>query len=912
MSLPTAPIIYYRPMALSNKVELYWQPPVSDGGNVITSYILECANIPYIEILPDTARRSTVTNLLNGTDYVFTIKATNINGNGDVAIYDPVQPGFKPLFPTKLEFNTQITDYSKLNLSFVNPTDIGNSRLLYNTVTLVPVDVTGNVLTLSSLRYYESTEGSNIIDPIILERTNTNYNFRAEVRSRNAINFSDRYFADFIVNPNLPTNGLKLWLDPNDLSTLTLSNNKVIKWDDKSQNRSNATVNENVAPIYDSANSLVLFFGNQYLNLPPNTFPSGNTAYTIFTYVSTNDITRNNQWFLYSGTTRANSAISGVINGNIISHSWYGSQQFSNVNVSNNVSYLLEMNFTHGRRRTLINGNLVAQDVFGYRNSTSGNNIIGSNSLINGNLYGTIGDLIIYDRLLNDIERASVRNYLEKKKNTASLQNMGNLVVWLDAADNNTLYDANIKEKASFNNHVFSWLDKSNFNNYAFGSNTDVLPIRRGYIQKNLDVIEFNQSYLTIPTAYYPLDAFMVLKLDNLSNTYGILGIGPNTNTFSSLSYNTSGGNLWTLNSTNGNILTSPAETSGNFLLMELSIGNNNNYIRRNGTDISNVTSGIFTLPANSNIIIGNNNNFDYSKKLKGYIGEILMFDRQLNSIDRQQIEGYLSWKWGLQSFLPSNHTYKNSAPYLFLRSSYISTFNPSNVNGLQIWLDASDPYGNGTVPTNNLTINLITDKTFNGFNAVANQGAVIVTNSLNSKPTLFFNGSNSYNVTYPNFTTSYTVFAVFNLTTITSDFQRLICGSTDLKFFIGVTGTSGNLATFAGNSSWNDVNANSPSYSMLNNYVLLSLTNDGTTMTPYANGTAQSTKNGSTSTFSNFNIGYHNSMAQYFNGNMAEIIIYNQYLIDSERQKIEGYLAWKWGLQSNLPSNHTYKIIAP
>lgn len=30
------------------------------------------------------------------------------------------------------------------------------------------------------------------------------------------------------------------------------------------------------------------------------------------------------------------------------------------------------------------------------------------------------------------------------------------------------------------------------------------------------------------------------------------------------------------------------------------------------------------------------------------------------------------------------------------------------------------------------------------------------------------------------------------------------------------------------------------------------------------------------------------------------------------DRQKLEGYLAWKWGLQANLPGNHPYKLAPP
>jgi hypothetical protein len=31
-----------------------------------------------------------------------------------------------------------------------------------------------------------------------------------------------------------------------------------------------------------------------------------------------------------------------------------------------------------------------------------------------------------------------------------------------------------------------------------------------------------------------------------------------------------------------------------------------------------------------------------------------------------------------------------------------------------------------------------------------------------------------------------------------------------------------------------------------------------------------------------------------------------------SDREKLEGYLAWKWGLEANLPNGHPYENAAP
>jgi hypothetical protein len=44
-------------------------------------------------------------------------------------------------------------------------------------------------------------------------------------------------------------------------------------------------------------------------------------------------------------------------------------------------------------------------------------------------------------------------------------------------------------------------------------------------------------------------------------------------------------------------------------------------------------------------------------------MGEALVYTSQLTTLERQKVEGYLAWKWGLAGSLPSGHPYKNAAP---------------------------------------------------------------------------------------------------------------------------------------------------------------------------------------------------------------------------------------------------------
>jgi hypothetical protein len=50
----------------------------------------------------------------------------------------------------------------------------------------------------------------------------------------------------------------------------------------------------------------------------------------------------------------------------------------------------------------------------------------------------------------------------------------------------------------------------------------------------------------------------------------------------------------------------------------------------------------------------------------------------------------------------------------------------------------------------------------------------------------------------------------------------------------------------------------------------------------------------------------------RYYQGVIYEILIYNTDLTPERRQKVEGYLAHKWGLPMNLPNGHPFKTAAP
>jgi hypothetical protein len=82
-----------------------------------------------------------------------------------------------------------------------------------------------------------------------------------------------------------------------------------------------------------------------------------------------------------------------------------------------------------------------------------------------------------------------------------------------------------------------------------------------------------------------------------------------------------------------------------------------------NGLLIVNPTSGAGAdlLNVNQPLTLGgqNQSNVDYS----GEIYEVLYFSYGLSDEERQQVEGYLAWKWGMEGNLVSDHPYLEYAP---------------------------------------------------------------------------------------------------------------------------------------------------------------------------------------------------------------------------------------------------------
>ena len=315
---------------------------------------------------------------------------------------------------------------------------------------------------------------------------------------------------------------------------------------------------------------------------------------------------------------------------------------------------------------------------------------------------------------------------------------------------------------------------------------------------------------------------------------------------------------------------------------------------------------------------------------LNGTVAEIVSYkSTDMSSITRQRIEGYLAWKWGIQNRLASYHAYRNASPSMYISDTPI----PLRI-GVSLWLDSTDLTTITKDGSNK--VSKWVDKSTNAFQFIQNTAAnqpIYTENSQNGKATIAFNSTNSTYLAGPaNFsidTSSFALFAVFKFndtTSIGTVFAKSLFAAGDGRFFINRDASSIlNIFYTHPGSAW--LSSTIDTYTDNNRFRMLELIVNRIESVDYAyqNGSQLTSKTISdttnyTNTTSIMLIGAYNNSAgtgvqagYYLNGNVAEIIAYKSAHIDkATRETIEGYLAWKWGLQGSLPNTHAYYSSAP
>ena len=307
----------------------------------------------------------------------------------------------------------------------------------------------------------------------------------------------------------------------------------------------------------------------------------------------------------------------------------------------------------------------------------------------------------------------------------------------------------------------------------------------------------------------------------------------------------------------------------------------------------------------------------------KGFIGEIILYSGALSTSNRQTVEGYLAQKWGLTAYLPNGHPGLTSnifnvslyLPKVPLQAlPYSATYSPLQVPGCALWLDAST--SNSITFTSGTNVASWLDKSGNGRNATqatASNQPHWTDNNING---IVFNGTAGECLNLPSLSfTSISIFMVAQATTYSygSMFLSLTAGTgIYLRSFNGTApgptydsygiDYGGATYRYAPSSAVVDTDRHLWSFTLPASG-LGTFTWDGNA----GNNAGGFTFANISTTFPTPSIGAYGQTptSSPLTGYIHEILMYSNDLTTTNRQTIESYLAEKWKLTSNLPTNH-------
>lgn len=270
--------------------------------------------------------------------------------------------------------------------------------------------------------------------------------------------------------------------------------------------------------------------------------------------------------------------------------------------------------------------------------------------------------------------------------------------------------------------------------------------------------------------------------------------------------------------------------------------------------------------------------------------------------------------------------------PTAYFASTATSSFSPTSIPNLAGWYDASDTTSYRKSGTT--IVGISSQGTYGDDLDVQGGSYPTAGTTQNGLDTLYFNGSTNFinpntdplvssgglhfavGVFYPQSVndTKDSLWSVdANLDyAVSANQSTQWYGEVDLGNGVGSAGVLGPISTTNRENSWIIVTVAFTKIQLAGNYVLLLI-----------NGSTQSSPNWYTTYLSNLSTSQKLRIMANRNGNKKQPGRFGELLLfDGEcgvsndvylyRQQAEGYLAWKWGLQGNLPSGHPYKNNPP
>jgi hypothetical protein len=272
-------------------------------------------------------------------------------------------------------------------------------------------------------------------------------------------------------------------------------------------------------------------------------------------------------------------------------------------------------------------------------------------------------------------------------------------------------------------------------------------------------------------------------------------------------------------------------------------------------------------------------------------------------------------------------------------------------INGLFVWLDSQDPTSY-TLSGSTLASPGWIDKVTNLAFSPQNGGTSNPVTSSSNYPTLSNAATTSSGIYFPNASSAQSSNSVGIQANLSSN--PLIFPTQDMTVCIVITNTSNNISPstrlscclqlttnttatmpnviFLGHTNTNEgfeflqdfngsawgraLNTNVPTH-IVSKQILIGRSTSNLTRVHQNGASIFSNTTAYTSTYSNYKIynlgiAVNNNGARCWEGTVHEIMVFNRFLTDTERMLAEGYLAWKCGINTSLPSDHPYRNAAP
>lgn len=732
--------------------------------------------------------------------------------------------------------------------------------------------------------------------------------------------------------PVLGYPGLQLWLDaadPAGTGVAPSSGSTVSTWTDKSKKGNNAT---SAGSAVTTSSTGLTFGGSSYFTVAGIAGTIVNTAFVIFIVETlAAGASGNNFYFGDDNVNSGGAARYSLHTGyrNITNHTFamYGSdlEDYTVSGTGNTRIWALYMPSTSSRN-TRRNGSV---DVtFGNYDRLLAFTAPRIGRVFGGFYFnGKIAEVLVFNQDIGLPAIQVIEKYLATKWNV-TLTATGNVAqltkppyarpfqpvdidgcqLWLDAADRSAI-------TFSSGTTVSVWKDKSGNGNNGTANGTVVWDANG--LGTNLPGMTFTNSqrfYGNISITGDQFTAFAIFNMNDATTAAGrILSLGVNdAYDFNNNSYIAA---LCRLNDTNF-----VSYRNDSFPTIQITIGQNelvttwvdgsDSYLSQyGGTPASVGSSGNFAISAYA---VGDEAwiNTDGSALLDGYVSEVIVFNRSLTTSQRQQVEAYLAWKWNLRSSLPTTHPG-------YTLPSYAVKFTPKSISGLYLWLDAAD---SSTLVMSGSSVTSWNDKSGNGFKATPMDSAVTL-RSQNNNPTIYLP---SIRMAIPNFTWNYAFTIIIACKCLYSNMMvGFGAGLSPGDAWLGYVET-GNWSLFYMSNpyiatidpNYTAPNGDPASVGPANQWFIFSIGyNNGEYLTNYAiNGTPYNANPMTPQSGSQTGYMILNGLPSwpYDSDDIGEIVHFNYSISTYQRQQVEGYLAWKWGIASSLPSTHPFAKISP